>query len=179
VGGRRPRLPPETTRQYNTMQDNIFNTYTADTIDAITSPLRGQGKKIVFTNGVFDILHFGHIDYLTKAKALGDVLIVGINSDSSVKKFKSPNRPIQPEQDRLRIVAALKPVDYVILFSEETPEKLIKLVRPDVLVKGADYTESEIVGAEFVKSYGGAVHRIELAPGRSTTAIIERIKELQ
>lgn len=158
--------------------NNIINKYTPAAIDAITSPLRMMGKKIVFTNGVFDILHFGHIDYLTEAKALGDVLIVGVNSDSSVKKYKSPSRPIQGEQDRLHIVAALKPVDYVIMFDEETPEKLIKLVRPDILVKGADYAESEIVGAEFVKSYGGKVHRIELAPGRSTTAIIKKIKNL-
>jgi rfaE bifunctional protein nucleotidyltransferase chain/domain len=160
------------------MQNIILITHTSEIIDAITSPLRLVGKKIVFTNGVFDILHYGHIDYLTEAKALGDVLIVGVNSDSSVKKFKSPSRPVQSEQDRLHIVAALKPVDYVIMFEEETPEKLIKLVKPDVLVKGADYAESEIVGAEFVKSYGGKVHRIELAPGRSTTAIIKKIKEL-
>lgn len=160
------------------MQNIILITHTSEIIDAITSPLRLVGKKIVFTNGVFDILHYGHIDYLTEAKALGDVLIVGVNSDSSVKKFKSPSRPVQSEQDRLHIVAALKPVDYVIMFEEETPEKLIKLVKPDVLVKGADYAESEIVGAEFVKSYGGKVHLIELAPGRSTTAIIKKIKEL-
>lgn len=160
------------------MQNIILITHTSEIIDAITSPLRLVGKKIVFTNGVFDILHYGHIDYLTEAKALGDVLIVGVNSDSSVKKFKSPSRPVQSEQDRLHIVAALKPVDYVIMFEEETPEKLIKLVKPDVLVKGADYAESEIVGAEFVKSYGGKVHRIELAPGRSTTAIIKKIKDL-
>ncbi len=160
------------------MNKNLLTTYTAKSIDTITSPLRKQGKKIVFTNGVFDILHYGHVDYLTKAKALGDVLIVGVNSDSSVRKFKSPSRPVQPEKDRLQIVAALKPVDFVILFDEETPEKLIKLVRPDVLVKGADYKESEIVGAEFVKSYGGSVQRIDLAPGCSTTAIIKKIKEL-
>jgi len=140
--------------------------------------LRRRGKKIVFTNGVFDILHYGHVDYLTKARTLGDVLIVGVNKDSSVKKFKSDLRPIQEGKDRARILASLRPVDYVVMFEEETPERLIELVKPDVLVKGADYKVSEIVGAEFVKSYGGQVRRITLAKGRSTTDIIEKIKKL-
>jgi len=144
-------------------------------MESITNNLRRNHKRIVFTNGVFDILHYGHIDYLTRAKKLGDVLIVGVNTDRSVKKFKSKDRPIQNEKDRARIVDALKPVDYVVLFSESTPEKLIKIIKPDVLVKGADYKISEIVGAEFVKSYGGKVKRIKLQKGRSTTGIIKKM----
>ncbi|MCX6827079.1 MAG: D-glycero-beta-D-manno-heptose 1-phosphate adenylyltransferase [candidate division Zixibacteria bacterium] len=144
-------------------------------INSLVENLRRRGKIIVFTNGVFDILHYGHISYLTKAKKLGDILIIGLNSDSSVKKFKEKNRPIQNEKDRARILAALKPVDYVILFSEPTPEKLIKLIKPDILVKGADYKSSEIVGADFVKSYGGTVKRIKIVPGRSSTNIIRKL----
>nr|MBN2277142.1 D-glycero-beta-D-manno-heptose 1-phosphate adenylyltransferase [candidate division Zixibacteria bacterium] len=150
-------------------------TFTENQIVLLVTGLRRKGKKIVFTNGVFDILHYGHIDYLTRARRLGDVLIVGLNRDSSVKKFK-PSRPIQDEKDRARILAALKTVDYVVLFSEATPERLIRLIRPDILVKGADYKISEIVGADFVKSYGGVVKRIRYLKGRSTTAIIERLR---
>ncbi|MEW6014250.1 MAG: D-glycero-beta-D-manno-heptose 1-phosphate adenylyltransferase [Candidatus Zixiibacteriota bacterium] len=144
-------------------------------LKSILAALRRSGKRIVFTNGVFDILHYGHVDYLTKAKRLGDILIVGLNTDSSVRKFKGKNRPIQNEKDRARILDALKPVDYVVLFSEETPERLIRMIRPDILVKGADYKVSEIVGAEFVKSYGGKVKRIALQRGRSTSKIIYRM----
>lgn len=161
------------------MNESVITDASAKIITAITKVARIMGRKIVFTNGVFDLIHFGHVDYLYKAKELGDILIVGVNSDSSVKKFKSTSRPIQPQDDRLQIVAALKPVDYVILFEQETPEELIKLVKPDILVKGADYKESEIIGAEFVKSYGGEVHRIELSPDRSTTIIIQKIKDLE
>ena len=144
-------------------------------IKTVAENLRRKKKKVVFTNGVFDILHFGHIDYLTKAKKLGDILIIGLNTDLSVKEFKGKDRPIQNQKDRARILDALKPVDYVVLFPEETPDKLIKLVRPDVLVKGADYKIAEIVGAEFVKSYGGVVKRIKLAKGRSTTNLIKNL----
>jgi rfaE bifunctional protein nucleotidyltransferase chain/domain len=144
-------------------------------IKSVAENLRRKNKKIVFTNGVFDILHFGHIDYLTKAKKFGDILIIGLNTDLSVKKFKGKDRPIQNQKDRARILDALKPVDYVVLFSEETPDKLIKSVRPDILVKGADYKISEIVGAEFVKSYGGMVRRIKLAKERSTTNLIKKM----
>lgn len=158
--------------------DNIYPTFTKREIDLLVDGLRKERKKIVFTNGVFDILHYGHIDYLTKAGMLGDILIVGVNSDSSARRIKSEGRPVQDERDRTRILAALRPVDYVIIFSEETPERLIKLIRPDVLVKGADYQLSEIVGADFVKSYGGKVKRIKLAKGRSTTDIIKKIREL-
>jgi rfaE bifunctional protein nucleotidyltransferase chain/domain len=153
-------------------------TFTDNSIETLVKGIRRRSKKIVFTNGVFDILHYGHIDYLAKARALGDVLIVGVNKDSSVRKFKSELRPIQEGKDRGRILASLRSVDYVVMFAEETPERLIKLIKPDVLVKGADYHISEIVGADFVKSYGGQVRRITLARGRSTTDIIRKIKKL-
>jgi D-beta-D-heptose 7-phosphate kinase/D-beta-D-heptose 1-phosphate adenosyltransferase len=158
--------------------DNIYMTFTSEQIRLLVEGLRSKGRKIVFTNGVFDILHYGHIEYLTHARSLGDVLIVGLNSDSSVKTFKESNRPVQSEDDRARILAALRTVDYVVRFTEETPENLIKLVKPDILVKGADYKKSEIVGAVFVESYGGHVKRIKLARGRSTTNIIDRIKKM-
>ncbi|MGH8015342.1 MAG: D-glycero-beta-D-manno-heptose 1-phosphate adenylyltransferase [Candidatus Zixiibacteriota bacterium] len=137
--------------------------------------LRKRRKKIVFTNGVFDILHRGHVDYLQTAKAAGDYLIVGLNSDRSVKRLKGPHRPIQNQDDRATIVASLKPVDFVVLFDESTPESLIRTIKPDVLAKGADYKFSQIVGAEFVKSYGGTVRRIKLSAGRSTSRILTRL----
>lgn len=137
---------------------------------------RRQGKKVVFTNGVFDILHRGHVDYLSKAKSFGDVLIIGLNSDSSVRKIKGPKRPINNQADRAYILLALKAVDLVVIFGEETPQKLIEAIKPDVLVKGADYKISEIVGAEFVKANGGSVRRVRLSKGRSTTRIIKELK---
>jgi len=152
-------------------------TFTQDSISTLVKGLRLKGKRIVFTNGVFDILHFGHVDYLTKARGMGDVLIVGLNSDRSVKKFKAISRPYQEEHDRALILSSLRAVDYIIVFSDETPQELIEMIKPDILVKGADYEESEIVGAEFVKSYGGRVNRVELVEGRSTTNIIQKIKE--
>lgn len=136
---------------------------------------RIQKKKIVFTNGVFDILHRGHVDYLRKAKSLGDVLIVGMNTDSSVKKIKGPNRPIQNQNDRAVILASLKSVDYVILFDEPTPDEIIHFVKPDVLGKGADYKLNQIAGADYVKSYGGKVKRIKLILGRSTSKILTKL----
>ncbi len=144
-------------------------------------PRRGElfrhNFKIVFTNGVFDILHAGHVDYLSKARACGDALVVGVNRDASVTRLKGKGRPINSELDRAKIIAALKPVDFVVLFSDDTPEKLIKIIQPDVLVKGADYKISEIVGAEFVKSYGGSVKRIRLTPGRSSSSVIKKISK--
>jgi len=143
-------------------------------VPALCDRLRRQKKKIVFTNGVFDIIHMGHVHYLSKAKAMGDVLIIGLNTDSSVRKIKGPGRPINKQADRAGVLSALEFVDYVVYFSEETPEKLIRLIRPNVLVKGADYKLSEIVGADFVHSYGGKVRRIKLLPGRATSHIINR-----
>lgn len=135
---------------------------------------RAENKKIVFTNGCFDLLHVGHVTYLEEAKRLGDVLIVGINTDESVKKLKGPTRPIQNENDRSAILAALKAVDHTILFSEETPLNLIKSIRPDVLVKGGDWKIEQIVGSDFVLSYGGSVKSLNFVDGKSTTSIIEK-----
>ncbi len=133
-----------------------------------------EGKKIVFTNGCFDIIHAGHVDYLEKAKKLGDILIVGLNSDSSVKRLKGENRPINPQEYRKKVLQALKPVDLVIIFDEDTPERLIKEIKPDVLVKGGDYTIETIVGADFVMSYGGMVKTIDFVYDISTSKIIEK-----
>jgi D-beta-D-heptose 7-phosphate kinase/D-beta-D-heptose 1-phosphate adenosyltransferase len=136
---------------------------------------KAQGKKIVFTNGCFDLLHVGHVVYLEKARALGDVLIVGLNSDSSVKRLKGSERPLVAEADRARILASLKFVDAVTLFEEDTPIDLIQTIKPDVLVKGADYREEEVVGASFVKSYQGQVVLTSLVDDRSTTKIVNKI----
>ncbi len=135
-----------------------------------------EGKKIVFTNGCFDIIHAGHVDYLEKAKKLGDILIVGLNSDSSVKRIKGESRPINNQEHRMKVLNALKPVDLVIIFDEDTPEKLIKEIKPDVLVKGGDWKIENIVGSDFVKSYGGKVQTIDFIYDISTTKIIQKVK---
>ncbi len=137
--------------------------------------LRRQRRKVVFTNGVFDVLHRGHVTYLAKAKSFGDVLIVGLNSDRSVRRLKGPERPLQKQGDRAAILSALRAVDYVVVFGEETPGKLIREIKPDVLVKGADYKISEIVGARFVKSIGGSVRRVRLTPGRSSSELLKKL----
>jgi rfaE bifunctional protein nucleotidyltransferase chain/domain len=136
--------------------------------------IRGK-KKIVFTNGCFDILHAGHADYLNKAKSLGDILVVGINSDASVRRIKGEKRPILPQQMRAYLLDNLKPVDYVVIFEEDTPLELIKAIKPDVLVKGADWDLERIVGADFVLSYGGRVERIAFSFDISTSKVVERI----
>ncbi|TKJ39787.1 D-glycero-beta-D-manno-heptose 1-phosphate adenylyltransferase [candidate division LCP-89 bacterium B3_LCP] len=138
---------------------------------------RRRGLKIVFTNGVFDILHPGHFDYLAKAKELGDRLIVGLNSDSSVKRLKGDPRPLIVQEHRAFALSCLRQVDAIVIFKEDTPKKLITLLRPDVLVKGADYTEDQIVGADEVKSAGGKVHRVPLLEGLSTSSLIDTIKK--
>jgi len=135
-------------------------------------------RKIVFTNGCFDILHHGHLDLLARAASLGNILVVGLNTDDSVKRLKGPTRPVTHEQDRLFQVASLLCTDAVCLFDEDTPEELIKLIKPDVLVKGGDYTIDKIVGADFVQQNGGEVHIIPFVEGYSTTGIIERIQKL-
>jgi len=144
-------------------------------IEALCARLRRGGRKVVFTNGVFDILHRGHVTYLQKAKSFGDVLIVGLNSDRSVRRLKGARRPIQKQTDRAAVLLALRAVDYVVVFGENTPDRLIKQVKPHVLVKGADYRLSEIVGADFVKAHGGIVRRVRLTPGRSTSAILKKL----
>jgi cytidyltransferase-related domain len=143
----------------------------------ILEKVRGK-KKIVFTNGCFDILHAGHADYLSKAKSLGDILVVGINSDASVRRIKGEKRPILPQQMRAYLLDNLKPVDYVVIFEEDTPLELIKAIKPDVLVKGADWDLERIVGADFVLSYGGRVERIAFSFDISTSKIIERVLDL-
>lgn len=138
--------------------------------------LQRRGKKIVFTNGTFDILHLGHVTYLAKAREKGDALVVGVNTDRSVKSYKTPDRPVNPEQDRLKVLAALECVDFAILFDDPTPLKLINALRPDVLAKGADWKKSQIAGAKEVESWGGKVALIKLVAGRSTTNIINKMR---
>lgn len=132
-------------------------------------------NKVVFTNGTFDILHLGHVRYLQKSRAQGSLLVVGVNSDASVRRYKGPNRPINTQKDRLEVLAALECVDYVVLFGEDTPLNLIKAIKPDVLVKGADWKKEDIVGASEVESWGGQVRRIRFVQGKSTTGTIEKI----
>ena len=138
------------------------------------SRLRRAGKRIVFTNGCFDILHAGHARYLRRASAMGDVLVVGLNGDASVRRLKGPGRPIQKEVDRAYLLASLGCVSYVVIFSEDTPGALVEDVVPHVLVKGGDWKGRTIAGADFVRARGGAVRTIRFLPGRSTTAIIAR-----
>ncbi|MGH1361958.1 MAG: D-glycero-beta-D-manno-heptose 1-phosphate adenylyltransferase [Calditrichia bacterium] len=139
--------------------------------------LKANGKKVVFTNGCFDILHRGHVEYLQDAAALGDVLVIGLNDDASVRRLKSADRPIVAEEDRAFLLAALEMVDYVTLFTDDTPLSLITSLLPDVLVKGGDYNRNTIVGADVVEKNGGQICVIPLTPGRSTTGIVERIKK--
>ena len=144
-------------------------------IKTIRSKLKAEGKKIVFTNGVFDLIHSGHVDYLIKAKNLGDILIVGLNSDESVRRIKGDKRPILKQEERAFILSHLKPVDYVIFFEENTPEKLISEIIPDILVKGADWAVEKIVGKDIVEKNGGKVMNIEFVNDQSTSKIIELI----
>lgn len=141
----------------------------------IRQQLKAEGKIVVFTNGVFDLIHAGHIDYLKKAKSLGDVLMLGLNSDESVKLIKGDKRPILKELERAFIVANIKPVDYVVIFDEDTPARVIERLIPDVLVKGADWTLENIVGREIVEEHGGVVKSIEFVNDQSTSKIIELI----
>jgi rfaE bifunctional protein nucleotidyltransferase chain/domain len=146
----------------------------AELID-IRRQLKLQKKKVVFTNGCFDILHLGHVDYLQKAKALGDVLMVGVNSDESVGRIKGEKRPVVPEGDRADVLAALACVDLVALFDEDTPYDLLGVLLPDVLVKGSDWAVSEVVGKNLVEQAGGTVKTIEFLPNHSTSQIIKSI----
>ena len=144
---------------------------------AFAARARSEGKTLVFTNGVFDILHPGHVRYLIAARSLGDLLIVGVNSDRSARsQGKAPDRPINPEAERCEILAALASVDAVVLFDEDTPHEIITAIQPDVLVKGADWGEHAIVGRDIVEARGGKVVRMELAEGYSTTQILDRVR---
>lgn len=138
-------------------------------------PLRRNGKQIVFTNGCFDILHRGHVEYLSAARALGDILVVGLNSDDSVRRLKGPGRPINPVEDRAAILDALRAVDFVTIFDEDTPYQLIEAIKPDVLVKGGDYTVETVVGADLVQARGGRVVIVPLLAGRSTSGLLARL----
>jgi len=132
---------------------------------------------VVFTNGCFDLLHQGHVDYLSRARDLGDILVVGLNSDASVRRLKGPTRPVSHEASRAHVLAALSAIDYVVVFEEDTPIQLIQSIKPDILVKGGDYKHDEVVGADFVESYGGHVELLSLVPGESTTRLIERMNK--
>ena len=140
--------------------------------------MRAQGRQVVFTNGVFDILHPGHVRYLQQARALGDVLIIGLNADASVRRNKGPQRPINHEQERAEILAALECVDCVVIFPEDTPAEIIKAIQPDILVKGADWAEDAIVGRDTVEARGGRVVRVPVEQGHSTTEIIRKVRAL-
>jgi rfaE bifunctional protein nucleotidyltransferase chain/domain len=143
---------------------------------AVAERVRAAGGKVVFTNGVFDLLHPGHVRYLQQARSLGDVLVVGVNSDRSVREVKGPERPITPEDERAEVLAALSCVDGVVVFDESTPLALISLLQPDILVKGADWAEDAIVGREVVTGRGGTVIRIPVETGYSTSTILEKIR---
>ena len=140
--------------------------------------LKRKNKKIVFTNGCFDLLHVGHVSYLEKARSLGDILVLGLNSDSSVKSLKGKKRPVVSQKDRAKVLSALTFVDFVVIFSSLTPINLIKAIQPDVLVKGGDWKVKDIVGYDIVKSYGGKVKSLPYIKGFSTKGLISRIKSL-
>jgi D-beta-D-heptose 7-phosphate kinase/D-beta-D-heptose 1-phosphate adenosyltransferase len=144
-------------------------------LSAILQSERSNGKRIVFTNGVFDLLHPGHIRYLRAAKSQGDVLVVGLNSDASARRLKGPKRPVLPENERVKIIASLEMVDYVTVFSDDTPLAIIEAVQPDVLIKGGDYRLSEIVGRDEVEKRGGIVVTVPFEEGNSSSNIVDRI----
>ena len=147
-------------------------------LSEIVRRLQIDRKKIVFTNGVFDILHKGHVDYLNKAKEMGDILVVGINSDSSTRRIKGDKRPVVPQSDRACVISNLKSVDYVCIFEEDTPYETIKMIQPDILVKGADWKIEDVIGKDIVEGRGGKVVTVEFLNGRSTTNIIKKILEV-
>ncbi len=164
AGSQRTRIPEDPRRKIIPRRN----------VRATFARLRRRGVKIVFTNGCFDILHAGHARYLREAAALGDVLVVGVNSDASVRRLKGEGRPVQTARDRCYLLASLASVSWVVVFSEDTPASLIEQVVPHVLVKGGDWKGKGIVGSEIVRSRGGSVRTIRLLPGRSTTSILRR-----
>jgi rfaE bifunctional protein nucleotidyltransferase chain/domain len=141
--------------------------------------LRASGKSVVFTNGVYDLLHPGHLRYLRAARAEGDALVVGVNSDRSVRAIKGPGRPIHPEDERAELIAALACVDAAVVFDEDTPHEIVTALQPDVLVKGADWPADQIVGRDVVEARGGRVVRVEVQPGHSSTKLIERMRGVE
>lgn len=145
--------------------------------EQLVERLKSRGdQRVVFTNGCFDLVHRGHVDYLSRARDLGDLLILGLNSDASVRRLKGPSRPIVDEKSRALLLAAFQFIDYVVLFEEDTPYELIKAAQPDILVKGGDYKPEEIVGYDIVKQRGGQVVTIDFVPGFSTTNIVEKLQ---
>jgi len=160
------------------MEEYLLKIKNQTAIKKTVDRVKEEGKKVVFTNGCFDILHQGHIRYLCEAKKCGDFLIIGLNSDRSIRNIKGKNRPLVPEGARAELLAALCFVDGIVIFDEEDPLAIIKYLQPQVLVKGADWTEEDIIGAELIKERGGEVKRIPLVPGISTSDIIRRIVDL-
>ncbi len=146
-------------------------------IEIIVKDLKTTGKKIVFTNGCFDIIHAGHVEYLQEAAGLGDVLIIGLNSDKSVKRLKGKSRPINSQVDRAKVLSGLETVSYIVIFDDDTPYMLIDHIKPDVLVKGGDWKPDEIVGADIVLANGGSVRSLSYKEGNSTSSIINKMKE--
>jgi rfaE bifunctional protein nucleotidyltransferase chain/domain len=149
-----------------------------NTLKGKLEELRKKGKKIAFTNGCFDILHVGHVRYLREAKKTADVLVLALNSDSSVRSLKGKERPLVPEKERAEIIAALEFIDFVTIFNEETPIELINYLKPDILIKGGDWKEKDVVGRKEIKEWGGRVKRSTKVEGRSTTNIVDKIKDL-
>jgi len=149
-----------------------------DELRSFLDDLHADGKVIVFTNGCFDILHRGHVQYLEKARSLGDILVVGLNSDSSVRRIKGPSRPVFSETDRAFVLAGLRAISYVVIFDEDTPLDLILSLRPDVLVKGGDWREEDIVGGKEIKQWGGKVETVEYLEGYSSSEIIDKLNDL-
>jgi len=147
-------------------------------LERALAALRARGRRVVFTNGCFDILHVGHIDYLRRARGLGDALVIGLNSDASVRRLKGAARPVNRQADRARVLAALACVDFITVFGADTPEELIRAVKPDVLVKGGDWKAADIVGGDFVKARGGRVVSLPFVKGYSTTGLLKKIAAL-
>jgi D-beta-D-heptose 7-phosphate kinase/D-beta-D-heptose 1-phosphate adenosyltransferase len=159
-------------------KDSHVKIKSLDVLTALIAAEKQRGKRVVFTNGCFDLLHAGHVKYLQHARNLGDLLILGLNSDASVRRLKGPKRPLIDQEERAHLLAALDCINYVVVFDEDTPLELIIALKPHILAKGGDYSLDGVVGREFVESYGGRVELITFVDGKSTTNIIERILEL-
>lgn len=147
-----------------------------NTLATIIHEAKNKGKKVVFTNGCFDIIHSGHVKYLSESSKLGDILVVGLNSDDSVKRLKGSSRPVNNQNDRAEVLSALKSVDFVCIFDEDTPFNLINILKPDIITKGGDYKPDEVIGADIISSYGGKVVIIDFVEGKSTSRIIEQFQ---
>ena len=156
-------------------KDSDLKIRSAASVKRLLESERQKGRAIVFTNGCFDLLHVGHVKYLQKARRLGDLLVLGLNSDASIRRLKGPKRPLIDQDERAHILAALDCIDYVVIFDEDTPLELIREVRPHILVKGGDYQPDQVVGKDFIESYGGRVELITFVDGKSTTNIVEKI----